>query len=192
MIVRAKIGRRVIMALILGLTGLVLPAPLAQASDDGAVKRLVDLVVERLQVMPGVAMNKWNSGAAIEDAAREQQVVDAAIKTSQAQGLDPALAGRFMRAQIEAAKIVQSGLVLRWVQERHAAFAAPPDLTTRVRPELDRLTPALLAELQPALSALRRDGMDTLITASHAVPAALGPALAVALTPVIEAVRKVP
>jgi len=191
-IVRAKIGRTVIMALILALTGLVLPAPLAQASDDGAVKKLVGLVVERPQVMPGVAMNKWNSGAAIEDAVREQLVVEAAIIASQGHGLDPASIGHFMPAQIEAARIVQSGLVLRWVQEKHAAFAAPPDLATSIRPELDRLTPALLAALQPALSALRRDGLDALITVSHAVPATLGPALAVAVAPVIEAVRKVP
>ncbi len=81
---------------------------------------------------------------------------------------------------ISAWIIVLAGLVL----------PAPPDLAASIRPELDRLTPALLASLQPALSALRRDGLDALITASNAVPAALGPALAV--TPVIEAARKVP
>ena len=92
-----------------------------------------------------------------------------------------------IRAKIDRTVIMAVILGLSWL-----VLPAPPDLATSIRPELDRRTPALLASLQPALSALRRDGLDALITASNAVPAALGPALAVAVAPVIEAVRKVP
>lgn len=185
--------RRIFLALIVMLTCVGIPtfqSPAALADQASSLAKLTGLIVERLQLMPGVAMNKWNSRAAIEDAAREQSVIDHAARAAGGLGLDPVFAGRFMRAQIEAAKVMQSELLLQWSEEKHPPFPTPPDLALTIRPALDQLTPAMLSLLGSALSDLARNGMDDLLLVSANAPSSIKPALAVALAPLIEATRR--
>lgn len=192
MVRRLRVGsvRRLVIAVLAG--AVVSAVAPAHAAGEGAARKLMMLIVERLQLMPGVAMNKWNSGAAVEDLPREAVVIEAAMQAGGALGLDKAFAGRFMRAQIEAAKVVQSGLLLRWSEARQPPFAAPPDLATAIRPALDRLTPALLSALPQVLSELGQNGAAELVAGAADAPSELKPALAVALTPLIEAARRKP
>lgn len=161
----------------------------AAAAEADAVDTLADLIKRRLAVMPGVAMNKWNSGTAIEDAPREQQVIDAAVGKAPSLAIDPTFAARFIRAQIEASKAVQASLLLRWTEEAHPPFDAPPDLKTAIRPALDALTPALLTALGPALIALRQGGSAKLLAAAKATPDEFRPAFSIAIAPLLEAAR---
>lgn len=164
------------------------PVPPALAQESPAMQ-LAGLIIERLQVMEGVAMNKWNSGAAIEDQPREQLVVDAATRRAAASGMDLLVAARFIRAQIEAAKVVQASLFLAWTRENHPLFAAAPDLGATIRPALDRLTPALVDTLKLALADDASLLAKALAQRAGQLPSLLLPAYAVAIAPLVEKIR---
>ena len=120
------------------------PDQAARQKIDG----LLTLIDQRLDVAVKVAQTKWNSGAPINDPARERQILDdltASLKTADAQ--DKSFMRRFFQAQFDAGKIIQVALHAQWKQEAHARFANPPDLARDIRPELDRLTPLLIDAL---------------------------------------------
>jgi chorismate mutase len=127
-------------------------APAASASGLNALLGLID---DRLAVMPDVARHKYNSGAAVEDLAREAQVIEAVTAQAVAAGLDKEVASTFFQAQIDASKMIQAERVAVWKAEGHAPFADVPDLSTVIRPKLDALTPALIAALKDALPELK-------------------------------------
>jgi chorismate mutase len=114
--------------------------------------------------MPDVARHKWNTRTAIEDLAREQQVIDGLKRDAEALGVPAAWADRFFRAQIEAAKVIQRELFARWERAGQGAFADAPDLATVTRPRLDALTPRLLRELALAWPALSDPGQRGRVT----------------------------
>jgi chorismate mutase-like protein len=116
---------------------------------------LCALIAERLAVMPDVARYKWNTRTAIEDLARERQIIEGLKQDAEAFGIPASWAERFFRAQIEAAKMIQRQHFARWEKSGQGPFAEVPDLATVIRPRLDALTPRLLRELAmgwPALS----------------------------------------
>jgi chorismate mutase len=104
------------------------------------------LVSHRLQLADPVAESKWLSGKPITDAAREQAVVDEAVALAQQEGVDPQLVTRVIRAQIEASKVVQRGLITRWTHHPDAAPTTAPDLTT-IRPQLDAIDTDLVTAI---------------------------------------------
>ena len=109
-----------------------------------SLRRAVD---ERLLLAEAVARAKWNVQAPIEDLAREEQVIQAAVK----QGAEFNLASNFVesvfRAQIQASKTVQRDLFAKWTAQHAGKFADAPDLAKTIRPELDRITTQLLRSL---------------------------------------------
>ena len=109
-----------------------------------SLRRAVD---ERLLLAEAVARAKWNVQAPIEDLAREEQVIQAAVK----QGAEFNLASNFVesvfRAQIQASKTVQRDLFAKWTAQHAGKFADAPDLAKIIRPELDRITTQLLRSL---------------------------------------------
>jgi chorismate mutase len=111
------------------------------------LRRLMD---ERLALMPDVARYKWNTHGAIEDVARERNILNAFAREAQAQGLPGPWARDFFRAQIEAAKMVQRERFVQWRQSQTGPFSDTPDLAGTIRPRLDALTPQLLRELAGA------------------------------------------
>ena len=115
---------------------------------------LCRLVSDRLALMPDVARHKWNQRSAIDDPARERQIIAGWGRDAEALGIPPAWAEQFFRAQIEAAKTVQRELFARWQREAVAKFDDAPDLAIVTRPRLDALTPRLLRELALAWPAL--------------------------------------
>jgi len=62
-------------------------------------------------------------------------------------GLDRELAIRFLRSQIDASKIVQSGLLARWQAHPEEAPSTAPDLQS-IRERLDQLDEQLLEQLR--------------------------------------------
>ncbi len=121
--------------------------PWEQARAPAGLEQLLTLMHERLMLMPDVARSKWNSGTAIEDVPRENAIIDALAAQAGQAGVPLAWAKAFFRAQIEAAKNVQSALFERWRQEKAGQFAGVPDLKGDLRPRLDALTPKLLKAL---------------------------------------------
>ena len=118
------------------------------------VGNLLGLIDQRLALANDVARSKWNSGAAVEDLAREREIVAAIGVEAPRYGLEPAVAMDFFRAQIEASKVAQNALLAQWRAERRPHFENARDLQRDIRLQLDHLTPALLEALARALPAL--------------------------------------
>jgi chorismate mutase len=120
------------------------------ARGQDAIDRLHPLVetsARRLLIAEQVALAKWDSGAAVEDSPREAQVIVEAVREGESRGLDPISISNFFKAQIEANKIIQYSLLADWRRSGRAPAHAPIDLIATIRPELDRVQTALIAEL---------------------------------------------
>ncbi|MDN0081970.1 chorismate mutase [Crenobacter sp. SG2305] len=134
-------------ALVVGLAALP-----AQAADPRAA--LVDAVAQRLSVADQVALAKWDSGKAVEDKPREQQVIDGAVARGATLGLERDRVARFFADQIEANKLVQYVLLADWRRAGVAPATPRADLAGAIRPRLDRLQQHLL-QLLAETAALR-------------------------------------
>ena len=124
------------------------------AATADPLTTLLNLIDQRLAIGAEVARSKWNSGAAIEDLKRESEIVDAIGAQAASHGLEPTLAKQFFQAQIEASKTIQNARLAQWRATQQPAFSDAPDLLRDIRPQLDRLTPAMLDALAKALPAL--------------------------------------
>lgn len=120
----------------------------APKAPDPALLRLLELQKQRLDLAPLVARSKWNSGAPIDDPAREAQVLDQVAQQAAALGLDADWSRHFFQDQFDAGKLLQRSLHAQWRAQHLAPFAEVPDLGRDVRPVLDRLTPQLLQALR--------------------------------------------
>jgi chorismate mutase len=143
-------------------------APLGARADgdETAMTNLVALVAQRLDLAVPVAQWKWANHRPITDAPRETVLLAEVDKRAQAADLDPAFAHRFFHDQIEASKQVQTALFEKWRQSS-APSGPAPDLATSTRPQLDRVTQALIAAL--ARVAPARDAPDCPARLAHAV-----------------------
>jgi chorismate mutase len=121
-----------------------------------AKDRLNGLIEERLSLMTAVARTKWNSGAAIEDPIREQQLLADVVVKAQTIGIPAEWAQHFFRLQMEAAKEVQYCLFAHWTAQHQGAFKEVQDLRAGIRPRLDQLTAELLQELAQQWPELRK------------------------------------
>jgi chorismate mutase len=108
---------------------------------------LVETTAHRLVIGEQVALAKWDSGKAVEDAPREAQVIQDAVKDGVAKGLDEASVSNFFNAQIEANKFVQYTLLADWYRSGKAPEHARVDLVKNIRPQLDEVQKSLIAEL---------------------------------------------
>jgi len=124
-----------------------LQAPCAYAdADDTALTNLISLVSQRLALAQPVAHWKWVNHRPITDKARERALLAEVGRRAQQAGVDPAFAQAFFADQIAANVQVQKAWFDSWRSAQPPA-GPPPDLRTVVRPQLDRLTPQLIAGL---------------------------------------------
>jgi chorismate mutase len=136
-------------ALLAGCAGLLLVfAPVRRESDPEY--RILEVMRQRLAVMPEVARWKWNRQAPVTDPAREKELLVRLRTHAQEQGLDPDDVERFFSAQFAAAKQIQEAEFRRWQSVQQEPFAVVPDLKTEIRPTIDRINRELLQLLKPA------------------------------------------
>lgn len=95
--------------------------------------------------MPAVARWKWEHGASIEDSSREAAVIAEFVRRAEARHIDWPFAERIVTAQLNAAKIIQQDCFDRWRRNPPPQNAPVLDLSTDLRPRIDRLTDELLA-----------------------------------------------
>jgi len=131
--------------------------PLAASADgdDTALTNLIALASQRLALAEPVARYKWANHQDITDTPRENALLADVAKRATALDVDPAFARAFFQDQIDASKEVQNALFEAWRNGQPPTGAAP-DLATSTRPQLDRLTQAMvagLARVQPLRSA---------------------------------------
>jgi chorismate mutase len=133
-----------------------LQAPTVRAdADDTALTNLISLASQRLALAEPVAHWKWVHHRPITDTAREHALLEDVQKRALHAGVDPSFAHAFFADQIEANTEVQNAWFDTWRTSQPPA-APPPDLSSVIRPQLDRLTPqllAVLARVQPLRSA---------------------------------------
>lgn len=124
---------------------IILLVALPQAA--AAEAPLFQLIDARLALMRSVAAYKWEHQLAIEDAAREDIVLDRARLAALKAGIAPDTAEAFFISQINAAKDIQRYWFEKWQQGSAPAIA--PDLNTEIRPQLialgDEITQGLSA-----------------------------------------------
>jgi chorismate mutase len=137
--------------------------PAAAATSEQNLQHLLELIQQRLQVAPLVAQSKWNSGAPINDPAREQQILDQVVAEARKQGVSEQLARGFFQAQFDAGKLVQESLHVQWREQQHGSFQPAPDLAKDVRPLLDKLTPELLTSLKQVQASLCETATQTFL-----------------------------
>ena len=113
---------------------------------DPVVDPLMNGILKRLAISEAVARNKYSSGKPVQDTPREQALLDSMGERAGQYGLTPAQARTFFRIQIEAGKLVQTALLARWAREGSAP-GEPVDLSTRLRPALDKLGTSLMQDL---------------------------------------------
>ena len=111
------------------------------------LQALIATSAQRLSIGKQVALSKWDSKIPVEDAPREAHVIAAAIQAGELRGLDQTFVATFFKAQIEANKLVQYSLLAEWYRLGNAPAHLSIDLSNAIRPELDRIQTALIAEL---------------------------------------------
>ena len=79
-------------------SGIGTPRP--QSAID-SLQPLVEISARRLAIAGQVALAKWDSHAAVEDAPREAQVITSAVKDGELKDLDRTSVSNFFRAQID-------------------------------------------------------------------------------------------
>jgi chorismate mutase len=127
------------------------PLSAQTSSAENPSERLQPLVkasAERIDLAREVALAKWDSGAAVEDLVREQQVIQAVVKAAPQRGLDESFVTNFFRGQIEANKTVQYVLLADWHRVGRAPVHSPINLGATVRPQLDALETEILDNLK--------------------------------------------
>jgi chorismate mutase len=152
--VRRQAGRSTGNSCVLAFLFMTICGCAAVTPQHATFEPLLALIDQRLAISEEVARSKWNSGAAVEDLARENEIVEAIGRDAGRYGLDAAFAKSFFRAQIEASKLVQNARLAQWRATKQPPFADAPDLQRDIRPQLDRLTPLMLDALSRSLPAL--------------------------------------
>lgn len=108
---------------------------------------LKTLLTQRLQLMRDVAAYKWLNGRPVEDLAREQVVLDAAVSAGLTTGMTVDSSQAFFSAQIHAAKDIQYCWFEQWKTDPGTQPDQAPDLNQQLRPELIRLGNAITAAI---------------------------------------------
>jgi chorismate mutase len=132
-------------------TAVVVSAPASAAPahhDDPSFVQLVDISAQRALIANDVAAFKFNTGGSIEDPAREQQLLDTVADMSAQLGVDPVVAQAIFRDEIDGNKTVQYGLFDQWTAHPEQTPTEWPDLTTVIRPELDKITTELMDQIK--------------------------------------------
>ncbi|WP_044506448.1 chorismate mutase [Gordonia sp. KTR9] len=142
---------RVFLVGLIAATIMLVAPPLSGAapSTQTALTGLTEAIAGRLALADTVAATKWASGAAIDDPAREQVVLDTVSQLALDRDLDPAYVRSVFRDQIEASKTVQRGLFARWQLPGQTAPPATPDLGP-VRTAINEFNVAIVDELAAA------------------------------------------
>ncbi|MCX4781803.1 chorismate mutase [Streptomyces sp. NBC_01264] len=139
--------------------------------EQQGLAKLVRLSAERVMTADTVAAAKWGTAQPIDDPARERAVLDAATSQAAERGIDRADVQRIFEGQITANKTVQRALYAAWESAPALRPTARPDLSTEVRPVLDRIDGDLLTAIQEAQPLLSSPGCGVALDRAKAATA---------------------
>jgi cyclohexadienyl dehydratase len=124
--------------------------------EASCVERALQLLDQRLALMPAVAAWKWDHHAPVADPPREQAVILAAAKLTSPLGLSAAAVKRLFALQVRLARDEESDLHRHWRASGYDFSGRVPDLNLELRPRLDRLTRELVRALYLSAPAFSR------------------------------------
>ncbi|WP_369988489.1 chorismate mutase [Pseudomonas xanthosomatis] len=128
--------------LALALSGCSAPPP-----SHSEFAPLLSAIEQRLELASSVARHKWVHNLPVQAPAREAEVLLQVRAAAGDYGLAAERAEAFFADQIEANKLVQYALLDRWRANGQAPQQAARDLSSELRPRLDKLQGSLLFEL---------------------------------------------
>lgn len=114
------------------------------------IDRIVDLAVERRALMREVAAWKWEHKAPITDPEREHELLERMRAQGRVLGIEPEALADFFDLQMKWARREQKRAFDEW-QQAPPSVASARDLSTELRPELDRIGAELLRALYVSL-----------------------------------------
>jgi cyclohexadienyl dehydratase len=118
--------------------------------------QVIELIDQRLALMPEVAAWKWRAQQPITDVERERQVLERSVADAEAIGLDGNSARRFFDVQIRMARAVQAQHFAQWQAELTPLIPTGRDLNAELRPALDVIGRDLLVAIYLASAELPR------------------------------------
>jgi cyclohexadienyl dehydratase len=155
-------------------------------SPQDSVNRVIELIAQRLELMPHVGQWKKAHDIPILDAPREQQVLDSTVAQARQLGIDQDGARHLFALQIELARDVQTRVV---VPDERLTLR---DLNSDLRPALDRIGKRLLTSIYLALPHLQGDVLKSETTASRLIAAGITREQSYALIAALQALRAMP
>jgi chorismate mutase len=128
----------------------------AVAKADGAapLTKLVDDAAQRLLTADPVAAFKYVTGGAVDDPAREQQVLDSVTKAAVDKGVDPGFVRDVFRDQIDATASVEHSRFAEWKINPGSVPGSAPDLSSS-RDTINALNEAMVDDIAQHWDALQ-------------------------------------
>jgi chorismate mutase len=118
----------------------------ARADASGPLTKLIDDAAQRLLTADPVAASKYATGGAVDDPAREQQVLDSVTATAAAKQMDSGFVHDVFRDQIDATDSLEHSRFAAWKIDPGSAPKAAPDLASS-RDAIDKLNQAMVEDI---------------------------------------------
>ncbi|MFB7719940.1 gamma subclass chorismate mutase AroQ [Nocardia sp. NPDC056100] len=166
--------------LFLGIPVILAPVSVAAPPEPGSLDALVTAIADRIELADAVAAAKWETARAtrqepvIDDPDREAVVYSGMAALGAKSGLSERWVDQVFAGQIDASKIVQRGLILRWNLDQGSAPTVAVDLTA-VRPEIDRTNVEIIDQMADRRPALTGPGCGALVIRSVMATLAVRP-----------------
>jgi len=139
---------------------------------------VVALMSQRLALAHDIAWAKWADGLPVRDPSREAAVLERAGRLAEAADIEPGLAVRLMRAQIEASNLQQEFWMTSWRTGSGLPPGEPPTLAS-LRIRIDSISSRLVAEWAATpLLIIPKASVCARLVADGATPAAASAAAA--------------
>jgi cyclohexadienyl dehydratase len=159
------------------------------ADTDKDIERVVELMVERLELMRPVGQWKRRHGLPIQDALREREVLDATVRDAGHLGIEAGSARRLFELQIELAREIQQQVF----ESASTDAATLRDLNSDLRPALDRIGKELLVAIYLAMPEIERWAFRSDTTSlKRLAETGIGESSARALLTALSELRRVP
>lgn len=137
--------------------------------SDNSV-RLRNILQTRLELMPEVAMFKWNQKIPVLDDVREQQLRDKLVRDAMKLGIQQKTAIILLQGQMDAAKHWQMNLIQEWEEKNIHTFKDIRDLTQEIRLDVSRISQELLELIAGMLKDAENPDFTKLETAPQTIP----------------------
>lgn len=139
------------------LWGCVAPEATLTFQPTAKETQFADLMADRLVLAGQVAWVKFQNNLSIYDPKRETELLASLVRQGSEMGIPSQAVEVFFRAQFQASREVQAGLIGGWKNGDPLPAFPPWDLRRHIRPKLDRISAGLLGGLKDRTS-LQRPG----------------------------------